>query len=109
MLKIPWTAKKTNERVLQEAQSERSLSHKIRKRQATFFGHIMRQEKLENVIITGMMMGRRCRGRQRERLTEITDGMAKWLGVGSVVAMLQKTKMHQEWRGLIANAMEQGT
>ncbi|GFS11076.1 retrovirus-related Pol polyprotein LINE-1 [Elysia marginata] len=106
MLKIPWTAKKTNERVLQEAQSERSLLHKIRKRQATFFGHIMRQEKLENVIIPGMMTGRRCRGRQRERLT---DGMAKWLGVGSVVAMLQKTKMRQEWRGLIANAMEQGT
>ncbi|GFS21719.1 endonuclease-reverse transcriptase [Elysia marginata] len=39
MLKIPWTAKKTNERVLQEAQSKRSLLDKIRKRQATFFGH----------------------------------------------------------------------
>ncbi|GFS13579.1 eukaryotic translation initiation factor 3 subunit F [Elysia marginata] len=106
MLKIPWTAKKTNERVLQEAQSKRSLLDKICKRQATFFGHIMRQEKLENLIITGMMTGRRCRGRQREKLT---DGMAKWLGMGSVVAMLQKTKMRQEWRRLIANAMEQGT
>ncbi|GFS04715.1 endonuclease-reverse transcriptase [Elysia marginata] len=106
MLRIPWTAKKTNERVLQEAQSKRSLLDKIRKRQATFFGHIMRQEKLENLIITGMMTGRRCRCKQRERLT---DGMAKWLGMGSVVAMLQKTKMHQEWRRLIANAMEQGT
>ncbi|GFS03118.1 endonuclease-reverse transcriptase [Elysia marginata] len=106
MLKIPWTAKKTNERVLQEAQSKRSLLDKIRKRQATFFGHIMRQEKLENLIITGMMTGRRCRGRQREKLT---DGMAKWFGMGSVVAMLQKTKMRQEWRRLIANAMKQGT
>ncbi|GFS05260.1 RNA-directed DNA polymerase from mobile element jockey [Elysia marginata] len=106
MLKIPWTAKKTNERVLQEPQSKRSLLDKIRKRQATFFGHIMRQEKLENLVITGMMMSRRCRGKQRERLT---DGMAKWLVMGSVVAMLQKTKMCQEWRRLIANAMEQGT
>ncbi|GFR93791.1 retrovirus-related Pol polyprotein LINE-1 [Elysia marginata] len=106
MLKIPWTAKKKNERVLQEELSKRSVLHKIRKRQATFFGHIMRQEKLENVIITGMMTGRRFRGRQRERLT---DGMVKWLGVSSVVAMLQKTKMRQEWRGLITNAMEQGT
>ncbi|GFS20680.1 RNA-directed DNA polymerase from mobile element jockey [Elysia marginata] len=101
MLKIPWTAKKTNERVLQEAQSERSLLHKIRKRQATFFGDFTRQEKLENVIKTRMMTGR-----QRERLT---DGMAKWLGVGSVVAILQKTNMRQEWRGLIASTMEQGT
>ncbi|GFR76719.1 retrovirus-related Pol polyprotein LINE-1 [Elysia marginata] len=106
MLKILWAAKKTNERVLQEAQSKRSLLDKIRKRQATFFGHIMRQEKLENLMITGMMTGRRCRGRQREKLT---DGMAKWLGMGSVVAMLQKTKMRQEWRRLIANDMEQGT
>ncbi|GFR58388.1 endonuclease-reverse transcriptase [Elysia marginata] len=106
MLKIPWTAKKTNERVLQEAQSKRSLLDKIRKRQATFFGHIMRQEKLENLIITGMITGRRCRGRQREKLT---DGIAKWLGMGSVEAMLQKTKMRQEWIRLIANAMEQGT
>ncbi|GFR84017.1 multidrug resistance-associated protein 1-like [Elysia marginata] len=62
--------------------------------------------KTRNLIITGMMMGRRCRGRQREKLT---DGMAKWLGMGSVVAMLHKTKMHQEWRRLIGNAMEQGT
>ncbi|GFR64021.1 endonuclease-reverse transcriptase [Elysia marginata] len=64
------------------------------------------EEKLENMIITGMMTGRHCRGRQREKLT---DGMAKWLGMGSVVAKLQKTKMRQEWRRLIANAMEQGT
>ncbi|GFR93823.1 retrovirus-related Pol polyprotein LINE-1 [Elysia marginata] len=106
MLKIPWTAKKTNERVLQEAQSKQSLSDKIRKRQATFFGHIMRQEKLENLIKTEMMTGRCYRGRPREKLT---DGMAKWLGMGSVLAMLQKTKMRQEWRRLIANAMEQGT
>ncbi|GFS16863.1 retrovirus-related Pol polyprotein LINE-1 [Elysia marginata] len=107
MLKISWTAKKAKyEGVLQEAQSKRSFLDKIRKRQATFFGHIMRQEKLENLIITRMMTGRRCRGRQRERLT---DGMAKWLGMGSVVAMLQKTKMRQEWRRQIANAMDQGT
>ncbi|GFR86563.1 eukaryotic translation initiation factor 3 subunit F [Elysia marginata] len=106
MLKMSYTAKKTNERVLQEAQSKRSLLDKIRKRQATFFGHMMRQEELENLIITGMMTGRRCRGRQREKLT---DSMAKWLGMGSVVAMLQKTKMRQERRRLIANAMEQGT
>ncbi|GFN83124.1 RNA-directed DNA polymerase from mobile element jockey [Plakobranchus ocellatus] len=49
MLRIPWTAKKTNERVLNEANKRRSLVRTIRKRQATFLGHVMRREKLEHL------------------------------------------------------------
>ena len=39
LLRIPWTAKKTTEMVLKEAETNRSLVQKIRKQQATFFGH----------------------------------------------------------------------
>ncbi|GFN98520.1 RING finger protein 220b [Plakobranchus ocellatus] len=53
MLWIPWTANKTNERVLNEANKRRSLVRTIRKRQATFLGHMMRRGKLEHLVTTG--------------------------------------------------------
>ena len=43
MLRISWTAKKSNETVLREADT-RSLINKTRKRQATFFGHVISDE-----------------------------------------------------------------
>ncbi|GFO35583.1 endonuclease-reverse transcriptase [Plakobranchus ocellatus] len=73
MLRIPWTAKKTNERVLNEANKRRSLVRAIRKRQATFLGHVMRRGKLEHLVTTGKFEGKRNRGRQREK---IMDGLA---------------------------------
>ena len=47
MLRMPWRAKKTNEMVLKEAKTNRSLLEKIRKQQATFFGHVMRKRGFE--------------------------------------------------------------
>ncbi|GFO26694.1 LOW QUALITY PROTEIN: endonuclease-reverse transcriptase [Plakobranchus ocellatus] len=67
MLRISWTAKKTNDTVLEEAHTTRLLISKIRKRQATFFNHVMRREKLENLVTTGMLEGKRSRGKQRNR------------------------------------------
>ncbi|GFO34967.1 endonuclease-reverse transcriptase [Plakobranchus ocellatus] len=69
MLRIPWTAKKTNEGVLKEANKRRSLVRTIRKRQATFLGHVMRREKLEHLETTEKLEGKRSRGRQREKIT----------------------------------------
>ncbi|GFN91814.1 protein vac14 homolog [Plakobranchus ocellatus] len=54
MLRIPWTAKKTNERVLNEANKRGSLVR--RKRQATFLGHVMRRGKLEHLVTTGKIV-----------------------------------------------------
>ncbi|GFO06129.1 ankyrin repeat domain-containing protein 57 [Plakobranchus ocellatus] len=54
MLRIPWTAKKTNERVLNEANKRSSLVSTIRKRQATFLGHAMRRGKLEHLGYTAL-------------------------------------------------------
>ncbi|GFO49455.1 phospholipase a2 [Plakobranchus ocellatus] len=81
MLRIPWTAKKTNERVLNEANKRRSLVRTIRKRQATFLGHVMKRGKLEHLVTTGKFEGKRSRGRQREN---IMDGLAIWLGPGNI-------------------------
>ncbi|GFO09420.1 eukaryotic translation initiation factor 3 subunit f [Plakobranchus ocellatus] len=88
MLRIPWTAKKTNERVLNEA-NKRSLVRTIRKRQATFLGHVMRRGKLEHLVTTGKFEGKRSRKSQREK---IMDGLATWLGTGKVLDTLAAVK-----------------
>ncbi|GFO14574.1 eukaryotic translation initiation factor 3 subunit f [Plakobranchus ocellatus] len=100
------TAKKTNERVLNEANKRRSLVRTIRKRQATFLGHVMRRGKLEHLVTTGKFEGKRSRGRQREK---IMDGLATWLGPGKVSDILAAVKDKDLWRDVIANAYKQGT
>ena len=45
MMRIPWTAKKTNEEALTEAQTTRQLMTKIRKRQAKFVGHVKKKKE----------------------------------------------------------------
>ncbi|GFR85388.1 hypothetical protein ElyMa_002440200 [Elysia marginata] len=98
--------KQTNDTVLSETKTKRALINKIRKRQATFFGHITRRERQEHLVTTGMFMGRRGRGRLREKTT---DGLASWLRVGSTAEMIKMTREHDVWRGTIANAMRHGT
>ncbi|GFN82111.1 ARF-GAP with RHO-GAP domain, ank repeat and ph domain-containing protein 1-like [Plakobranchus ocellatus] len=106
MLRIPWTAKKTNERVLNEENKRRSLVRTIRKRQATFLGHVMRRGKLEHLVTTGKFEEKRSGGRQREK---IMDGLASWLGPGKVSDTLAAVKDRVLWRDMIANAYKQGT
>ncbi|GFN77568.1 craniofacial development protein 2-like protein [Plakobranchus ocellatus] len=78
----------------------------IRKRQATFLGHVMRKGKLEHLVTTGKFEGKRSRGRQREK---IMDGLATWLGTGKVLDTLAAIKDRDLWRNMIANAYKQGT
>ena len=97
----PLDGKKSNEKVLQEAQTTRSLVNKIRKRQATFFGHVMRREKLEHLMTTGMIEGKRSRGRQRETML---DGLKEWLNVGKMTEVLRATGEREVWKDIVANA-----
>ncbi|GFO23959.1 hypothetical protein PoB_005046400 [Plakobranchus ocellatus] len=83
-----------------------TATRKIRKRQATFFGHVMRREKLENLVTTGMLEGKRSRGKQREKLIE---GLADWLKAGKSLEAIEATKDRKKWRTMIANAVKQGT
>ncbi|GFR98662.1 RNA-directed DNA polymerase from mobile element jockey [Elysia marginata] len=100
------TNQKTNDAVLSETNIKRALINKIRKRQVTFFGHIMRRERQEHLVTTGMFMGRHGRGRLREKAT---DRLASWLGVGSTVETIKTTRERGVWRGMIANVMRHGT
>ena len=89
MLRVPWTARKTNIEVLKEANTRRSLISRLRKRQAQFVGDIMRRDGLENLITTGKLEGGRARGRQREK---ILDGLATWMEKDKTTDMLSFTR-----------------
>ncbi|GFO48849.1 hypothetical protein PoB_007535400 [Plakobranchus ocellatus] len=89
-----------------ETNKRRSLVRTIRKRQATFLGHVMGREKLDHLVTTGKFEGKRNRGRQREK---IMDGLATWLGTGKVSDILAAVKGRDLWRDIIANAYKQGT
>ena len=64
MMRVPWTARRTNQAVLEMAGTSRRLMSKIRKRQLRYVGHVLRGESLEKHCLMGMIEGNRARGRQ---------------------------------------------
>ena len=64
-MKIPWTARKTNDEVLQMARGYKELLTVIRRMQISFIGHILRGSGLERECLLRMIKGRRAGRRQR--------------------------------------------
>lgn len=106
MLKISWTERKTNVKVLEEAETTRQLISTIQKRQARFFGHVMRREGLEKLVTTGMVAGKRAVGRQRVKMV---DNMKQWLGLTSNTVTIRATEDRDLWKDMIAQAPQHGT
>ena len=79
-MKVPWTARKSNQSILKEISPEYSLEGLMLKLQ--YFGHLMgRPDSLEKTLMPGKIEGRRRRGQQRMRwLNGITDAMDMNLG-----------------------------
>ena len=80
LLKVPWTAKRSNQSILKEINSEYSLAGLMPKPQ--YFGDLIQiDDSLEKSLMLGKTEGRRRRGRQRMRwLDSITDAMNMNLG-----------------------------
>ena len=74
-LRVPWTARRSNESILKEISPEYSLEGLIQKLKLQYFGHLMgRTESVEKTLMLGKIEGRRRQGRQRmRRLDGITD------------------------------------
>ena len=82
LLRVPWTARRSNQSILKEISPECSLEGLILKLKLQYFGHLMwRADSSEKTLMLGKIVGRRRRGRQRmRRLDGITDSMDMGLG-----------------------------
>ena len=76
-MRVPWTARKSNQSILKEISLGCSLEGLMLKLKLQYFGHLMRSvDSLEKTLMLGVIGGRRKRGRQRiRRLDAITDSM----------------------------------
>ena len=77
LLRVPWTARRSNQSILKEISPGCSLEGMVLKLKLQYFGHLMRRvDSLEKTLMLGGIWGRRKRGRQRMRwLDGITDSM----------------------------------
>ena len=82
LLRVPWTAKRSNQSILKEINLEYSLERLTLKLKLQYFDHLMqRADSLEKTLMLGGIGGRRRRGQQRMRwLDAITDSMDMSLG-----------------------------
>jgi len=87
MEKVKWTEKITNEEVLNKIIKKSNIMSDISKRQISFFGHILRKDKLEYLAVTGKVVGKRTRGRRR---TLFTDQLVKSTNCNNSIELFRK-------------------
>jgi len=76
LLRVPWTARRSNQSILKEFSPGMSLGGMMLKLKLQYFGHLMgRVDSLEKTLMLGGIGGKRRRGRQRIWLDGITDSM----------------------------------
>ena len=96
ILRVSWTAKKINERVLNKAGVKKKLLDTVKARKLAYYGHTMRKQGscLEKEIMQGTMPRARRRGRRRMAWM---DNIKTWTGL-SVEESIRMTEDRDKWR-----------
>ena len=106
MLRISWKEHKTNGEVLHKMKTKRSLLNTMKKRKCQYFGHIIRGNGVQRLLMEGRINGRRGQGRPRTMWTDnikahrLIFGMMRgqWRSWQRTVRNQQRTNRERNWR-----------